>query len=164
MERATFCYPDSFLEPGHFGVAARVSALAAMAAADDKDPLDDYVEAHLHGVLDLATDVEALVLDPCYTGTGVEADGWRLGRPVEWHGGFRVTIGDLRRNADYRAPQFAALGISLARDGVLDPAMIGDASRAGRHDEQSLKRVWHYVARFGNQEMRRSRDGDRGQP
>jgi hypothetical protein len=54
MERATFCYPDSFLEPGHFGVAARVSALVAMAAADDKDPLDDYIEAHVHGVLDLA--------------------------------------------------------------------------------------------------------------
>jgi hypothetical protein len=33
--------------------------------------------------------------------------------------------------------------------------MIGNASRAGRHDEQSLKRVWHYVARFGSPEMRR---------
>jgi hypothetical protein len=162
MGRATFCYPDSFLEPAHFGVTARVSALAAMAAADDKDPLDDYIEAHVHGVLDLAADVEALVLDPGYAGTEVEADARLLGCPVEWHGGFRVTAGDLRRHAGYRAPRFAALGISLARDGMLDPAMIGDASRAGRHDEQSLKRVWHYVARFGNQEMRR--DGDRGPP
>jgi hypothetical protein len=58
--RATFCYPDSFLEPGHFGVAARVSHLVAMAAADDTDPLDDYVEAHVHGVLVLPADVEAL--------------------------------------------------------------------------------------------------------
>ena len=63
MKRATFCYPDSFLEPAHFGVAARVSHLVAMAAADDKDPLDDYIEAHVHGALDLAADVEALVLD-----------------------------------------------------------------------------------------------------
>ena len=155
MERATFCYPDSFLEPAHFGVAARVSTLVAMAAADDKDPLDDYIEAHVHGVLDLAADVEALVLDPCYQGTEVEADARLLGRPVEWHGGFRVTTGDLRRNAGYRAPEFAELGISLARGGFLDPAMIGDAARAGRHDEQSLKRVWHYVARFGSPEMRR---------
>lgn len=155
MERATFCYPDSFLEPCHFGVAARVSALVAMAAADNKDPLDNYVEAHVHGVLDLAADVEALVLDPCYQGTDVEADARRLGRPVEWHGGFRVTTEDLRRNAGYRAPEFAELGISLARGGCLDPAMIGDASRAGRHDEQSLKRVWHYVARFGSPELRR---------
>ena len=33
--------------------------------------------------------------------------------------------------------------------------MIGDASRSGRYDEQSLKRVWHYLARFGSPEMRR---------
>ena len=72
--------------------------------------------------------------------------------------------GDLRRNAGYRAPQFAELGISLARGGYLDPAMIGDASRAGRHDEQALKRVWHYVARFGNPEMRGSADGARVEP
>jgi hypothetical protein len=154
MERATFCYPDSFLEPGHFGVAARLSHLVAMALADDKDPLDDYVEAHVHGGLDLTADVEALVLDPCYQGTGVEADAGRLGCPVEWHGGFRMSTRDLRRNADYRAPAFAALGVSLARDGFLDPAMIGDASRTGGYDEQSLKRVWHYVARFGSDETR----------
>jgi hypothetical protein len=133
-----------------FGVKDQVSHLVAMAAADDKDPLDDYVEAHVHGRLDLAADVEALVLDPCYLGTAVEADAGRLGCPVEWHGGFRVTTGDLRRNAGYRDTEFAELGIALARDGRLDAAMIGDASRAGRHDEQSLKRVWHYVARFGS--------------
>ena len=155
MARATFCYPDSFLEPAHFGVAARVSHLVAMALADDPDPLDDYVEAHVHDILELTTDVEALVLDPCYRGTDVEADARRLGCPVEWHDGFRVTTDDLRRNAGYRAPEFAELGVSLARDGRLDPAMIGDASRAGRHDEQSLKRVWHYVARFGSPELRR---------
>jgi len=42
----------------------------------------------------------------------------------------------------------------LARDRRLDPAMIGDASRSGWYDEQALKRVWHYVARFGSPEMR----------
>jgi hypothetical protein len=162
--RATFCYPDSFLEPEHFGVGARVSHLVAMAASDDKDPLDDYVEAHVHGVLDLTADVEALVLDPCYQGTDIEADAGRLGCLVEWHGGFRVSVGDLRRNAGYRAPEFAELGISLARDGYLDPAMIGAASRARHHDEQSLKRVWHYLARFGNPEMRGGHDDPRVRP
>jgi hypothetical protein len=154
MERATFCYPDSFWRPEHFGVAARVSTLVAMAAADDTDPLDDYVEAHVHGTVDLGADVEALVLDPCYAGTAVEAAAGRLGCPVEWHGGFRVTTDDLRSNASFRAPAFAELGISLARNGHLDPGLIGDASRTGRHDEEALKRVWHYVARFGSQEMR----------
>jgi hypothetical protein len=32
--------------------------------------------------------------------------------------------------------------------------ILGDASRTGSHDEQALKRVWHYVARFGTPEMR----------
>jgi Protein of unknown function (DUF3626) len=154
LARATFCYPDSFREPGHFGVLGRVSALVAMAEADRTDPLDDYIEAHIHGVFDLSKDAEALVLDPCYRDTPVEVEAKRLGCPVEWHGGFRVTADDLRRNADYRAPEFAQLGVSLARDGYLDPAMIGDASRTGRYDEQALKRVWHYVARFGNPELR----------
>jgi Protein of unknown function (DUF3626) len=160
MERATFCYPDSFGQPEHFGVAARVSPLVAMAAADDTDPLDDYVEAHVHGPVDLGADVEALVLDPCYAGTPVEAAAGRLGCPVEWHGGFRVTTGDLRRNAGYRAAEFAELGVSLARNGHLDPGLIGDAARTGRYDEQALKRVWHYVARFGSREMRSARAGD----
>jgi hypothetical protein len=160
MERATFCYPDSFWRPEHFGVADRVSPLVAMAAADDTDPLDDYVEAHVHGTVDLGADVEALVLDPCYAGTAVEAAAGRLGCPVEWHGGFRVTTGDLRSNASYRAQAFAKLGVSLARNGHLDPGLIGDASRSGRYDEQALKRVWHYVARFGSREMRSARAGD----
>jgi len=64
--RTTFCYPDSAFEPRDFGIASRVSALIALAEADDKDPLDDYIEAQVHGVVDLTRDVEALVLDPCY--------------------------------------------------------------------------------------------------
>lgn len=158
VERTTFCYPDSAGRPRHFGVADRVSPLVAMAAADGKDPLDEYIEAHVHGVIDLTGDVEALVLDPSYLGTRVEVEAMRLGCPVEWHGGFRITTDDLRRNAGYRAPEFAELGVSLARDGHLDPEMIGDASRTGRYNEQSLKRVWHYVARFGSPEMRAKQD------
>jgi hypothetical protein len=58
------------------------------------------------------------------------------------------------RHPEYRGPEFVDLGVSLARDGCLDPRVIGDASRTGRYDEQALKRVWHYVARFGSPEMR----------
>lgn len=47
-----------------------------------------------------------------------------------------------------------ALGVAIADNGRLDPRVIGDASRTGRYDEQALKRVWHYVARFGNPETR----------
>jgi hypothetical protein len=153
LSRTTFCYPDSVFEPSQFGVAARLSTLVAAAGADDKDALDDYVEAHVHGLIDLAQDVEALVLDPCYRGTPTETAASALACPIEWHGGFTLTAADLRRNPDYRGQEFVDLGLSLARDDRLDPRIIGDASRTGQHDEQALKRVWHYVARFGNAEM-----------
>lgn len=153
LARTTFCYPDSVFEPADFGVETRLSTLVALAEADDKDALDDYVEAHVHGVLTLSGDVEALVLDPCYRGTPVEEAAASLACPVEWHGGFTLTVDELRRHPDYRGPEFVRLGESIARDGVLTPRLIGDASRTGDHDEQSLKRVWHYMARFGSPEM-----------
>jgi hypothetical protein len=154
LARTTFCYPDSFLEPEHFGVVSRLSALVALAEADDKEPLDDYIEAHVHGVVDPARDAEALVLDPSYRDTDIAAAARRLGCPVEWHGGFTLTTTELRRHPGYRGQEFVDLGVSLARDGRLDPGILGDASRTGRYDEQALKRVWHYLARFGSPELR----------
>jgi hypothetical protein len=41
------------------------------------------------------------------------------------------------------------LGTRIAIQGCLDPGIIGRAVRTGQYDEQALKRVWHYVARFG---------------
>jgi hypothetical protein len=154
LTRTTFCYPDSVFEPEHFGVASRLSTLVALAGTGDRDPLDDYIEAHVHGAVDLARDVEALVLDPCYRGTPVETAAGLLACPVDWHPGFTLTTTELRRHPDYRGPEFVDLGVSLARSGRLDARVIGEASCTGRYDEQALKRVWHYVARFGNAEMR----------
>jgi Protein of unknown function (DUF3626) len=153
LARTTFCYPCSVFEPQHFGVASRLSRLVVLAEADDRDPLDDYIEAQVHGVVHLTRDVEALVLDSCYRGTPVETAARRLARPVEWHGGFTLATTELRRYPEYRGAEFVDLGVSLTRDGRLDPRIIGDASRTGRYDEQALKRVWHYVARFGTPEM-----------
>lgn len=148
LARCTFCYPDSVFEPAHFGVVDRCD-LVALALADDKDALDDYIEAHVHGPLDLGRDVEALVLDSCYRGTALEEIARRLPCALAWHGGFRLAVDELRRHPDYRGAQFVALGEAIARDGWLDPAIIGAAVAAGHHDPQDLKKVWHYVARFG---------------
>ncbi|MFJ5047453.1 DUF3626 domain-containing protein [Streptomyces sp. NPDC088719] len=146
---ATFCYPDSAAEPAHFGVAARMSGLVELAAADRRDALDDYVEAQLHVPVRLDRDVAALVLDPVYRGTAVEAAARLLPCPVEWHPGFRLSVEELRRHPGYRGPEFVALGSALAVDGWLDARIIGDVVRSGRHDPQELKRVWHLLARFG---------------
>lgn len=153
LARTTFCYPDSAAQPAHFGIASRLSALVALAEADDQDPLDDYIEAHVHGVIDLTRDAEALVLDPCYRGTPAETAARRLACPAEWHGGFTLGTTELCRHPGYRGQEFADLGRSLARNGRLDPRILGDASHTGRYDDQALKRVWHYIARFGSPEM-----------
>ncbi|MFI8182656.1 DUF3626 domain-containing protein [Actinacidiphila glaucinigra] len=146
--RTTFCYPDSYFDPSDFGVGERMG-LVALALADSKDALDDHIEAQVHGPVRPDDDVEALVLDPCYRGTAVEAAARRLPCPLEWHGGFRLTVEELRLRPAYRGQEYVDLGAGIAVDGVLDPRAIGLAAATGRHDGKALKKVWHYVARFG---------------
>ncbi|MFE2015551.1 DUF3626 domain-containing protein [Streptomyces sp. NPDC059491] len=147
-ERATFCYPDSFLEPTDFGVASRMN-LTALAEADDRDPLDDYVESQIHGPVVIARHVEALVLDPSHRGTEVETAARRLPCPVEWHGGFRLSVEELRRHPGFRGPEYVELGARIAVDGWLDARLVQDAAGSGRYDPQDVKKVWHLLARFG---------------
>lgn len=148
LARTTFCYPDSVTEPTAFGTAEHMT-LDALADADDVDVLDDYVEAHVHGALRLNRDVAALVLDPSFRGTGVEEAASALPFPVEWHHGFVLSVDELAAHADYRGTEVVAVGREVAQGGVLDARIIGDAVRAGAHDPQTLKRVWHCTARFG---------------
>ncbi|WP_369393888.1 DUF3626 domain-containing protein [Streptomyces sp. CG1] len=148
LDRATFCYPDSAAEPTDFGVASAMP-LIALAEADERDALNDYIESHVHAGVLLARDVEALVLDASYRDTSVEAAARRLPCPLEWHPGYRLTVTELRRHADYRGPEYADLGALIAERGLLTPRVIGDAARTGRHHLQDLKMVWHTLARFG---------------
>ncbi|MFJ3086611.1 DUF3626 domain-containing protein [Streptomyces sp. NPDC086838] len=149
LDRTTFCYPDSFCEPTDFGVASRMG-LVELALADRQDVLDDYIEAQVHGPVRPDRHVEALVLDPCYRGTAVETAARRLGCPVEWHTGFRLTVDELRRHPGYRGQEYVELGAAIAVDGVLDPRIVGDAACGGRFDSQAIKKVWHCLARFGH--------------
>ncbi|MFD9630201.1 DUF3626 domain-containing protein [Streptomyces violascens] len=147
--RATFCYPDSFFEPTAFGVASRM-ALIELAEADGRDALDDYVEAQVHGTVRLDRDVEALVLDPSYRDTALEAAARQLPCPIEWHSGFRITTEELQRHPGYRGQEYVELGTRISVDGWLDPRIIGDAAATGRYNPQDLKKVWHCLARFGS--------------
>ncbi len=152
LRRTTFCFPDSVFEPMLFGTAdafALADATASTSAAWGHDLLDDYVEAHVHGVVDVRRDVEALVLDPSFRGTRVEEDAAHLGVPLEWHVGYRLPVEVLRAHPDYRGPEVVALGERVAVAGLLTPRIVGEAAATGEHDPQTLKRVWHHVARFG---------------
>jgi hypothetical protein len=147
---ATFCYPDSSDDPDAFGVAESMGLIElAMAMVGTDDPLYNYIEAQVHGPVLMNRHVEALVLDPCYRGTEVEAAAARLPFPLQWHSGFRLTVDELRRFPEYRGQEFVDLGAEIAEDGILDPRVIGDAVRADHHHPQAIKQVWHCVARFG---------------
>lgn len=151
--RSTFCYPDSTFEPTDFGVGERMGlvelARGAASGGGGRDVLDEYVEAQVHGPVRWGADVAELVLDPSFRGTRVEEEARGLGCALSWHGGFRLSVGELRRHPDYRGREFVELGERVAVGGWLTPRVIGDAARSGRFEAQSLKRVWHYVARFG---------------
>ncbi|WP_228641232.1 DUF3626 domain-containing protein [Microtetraspora sp. AC03309] len=122
LRRTTFCYPDSFFEPSAFGVASRM-ALIELAEADDQDFLDDYIEAQVHGPVRLDRDVEALLLDPSYRGTAVEAAARRL----------RGQVGDAQhRHARQRLP-VQVVDVAFEEEDLLDvPARRAGAGRACR--------------------------------
>lgn len=160
LERTTFCFPDSALGPTDFGTAERFDLTRLTETLDARvlsDPaaswacrdLDDYIEAHVHGVIDLTTDVEAIVLDPCYRSTKVEAQAHRLPCTVEWHEGRRLSVDELARHPELRGARIVEVGTEVAEHGLLDARIVGVAVAAGGHDPQDLKQVWHHVARFG---------------
>ncbi|USY17132.1 DUF3626 domain-containing protein [Nocardiopsis exhalans] len=152
-QRSTFCYPDSTFEPCDFGVGERMGlvelARGSVNGGAGRDVLDEYVEAQVHGPVRWGVDVAELVLDPSFRGTAVEEAARGLGCALSWHGGFRLSVGELRRHPAYRGREFVELGERLAVGGWLTPKVVGDAARSGEWEPQSLKRVWHYVARFG---------------
>lgn len=145
MDRCTFCFPDSVFEPKAVTGSDEVEDLIRLARASELDPLDRYVEAHVHGQVSIVRDVETVVLDPCYQGTDVERAAETFDCPVEWHPGFATATASLDPN--YRSVEYVELAQSMAS--VITPDVLGQAARSGKYDGQALKRVWHYLARFG---------------
>lgn len=150
LSRTTFCYPDSVQNPMDFGVSDRMPLieLAKANVPNLDDVLDNYIEAHVHGTLQVSTDVEAIVLDPCYRDTAVERAALTLGCILEWHDGFRLSLDHLGSCAQFRGPTVAEAISRISIDGVVTPLEIGTA-RDVVLDYQMAKWVWHCVARFG---------------
>ena len=114
--------------------------------------LDEYIEAQVHGRISLATDVEALALDPSFQGTDIEAAALEatrtFGFDLEWTPGSVISVEDLPLQEDdsladaYRWRQFRATGQARrlaeevtarfgASDRVLNPYLIGLAAADG---------------------------------
>lgn len=150
LGRSTLCYPDSVFEPAAVGtIDAAGVVLDALDAVQLDDPLDRYIEVHVHGGVRLEEDVEALVLDPSFRGGAIAETALRGGLAVEWHPGYALQPDGIARHADYRGPEIAATAIRVAAGRPLTPAMLGEARRAGSVDPQTAKRMWHLLAAFG---------------
>ncbi|MCH1884379.1 DUF3626 domain-containing protein [Agrococcus sp. ARC_14] len=147
-DRVTLCWPDSVYEPEHLGTPAHAGELLALADEAAVDPLDDYVEAQLHGGFEPARDAERLVLDPAFRGAAVERAAARLGVPIVWHPGLELRVDRIAELEAYRGVDALALALELAVDGRIDARILGEAAEA--HDQQTIKRVWHLIARFGH--------------
>jgi hypothetical protein len=132
--------------------------------------LDDYIEAQIHGVIDLSSDVEALVADPSYRDTPIghllHALCERYNLTLSWHPGFCLAVQDVPD--DFRGPAMPPLAKRIDQRfgdslGKLDAAIIGKAAAQlndnpsewsdwGALDEtfQHLKQLWHVLVKYGH--------------
>ena len=150
LDCATFCYPDSYYEPENLTNVDGLAQLMKLADQHDDDPLDQYIEAHIHGQVSLADDVECLVLDPAFRGSRVESEAKQLNLDIRWHNGFSLAVNELEQYSDYRGEKIVALAKSIASDGILDCRVLSDAEKSGWYAAQDLKKVWHYLACYGD--------------
>lgn len=149
LDRTTFCYPDSYFEPRDFAINSGLNTLIDKANADDMDLLDNYIEAHIHGEVSLKHDVECIVLDPIYRNTWVEQHAQLLALPIRWHHGFVLSIKQMQQHPNYRGPEFIELAKQIAINGELNPRLLGNAVNEQGFDPQAVKKIWHYLGRFG---------------
>ena len=102
--------------------------------------LDGYLEAQVHGGVDLRSDVESIVLDPSFRGTAVEAQlsvaATRFDFRIAWHDGSEIRAAEVP--ADFRGPTMPVLARRVAdHDGLVDAAAIGRYAR-GRFRSRGL--------------------------
>ena len=136
--------------------------------------LNQYVEAQVHGLVSLASDADALVVDPSFRGT---TTGDHLSElcnryqvELQWHHGFCLRVEDVPR--DFRGPTMPSLAERIARERMLDVSMIGAAVRdLYAHPDawrdrgsvadvlQELKLLWHVLVRCGGPMRSEDRTG-----
>lgn len=192
LARATLCMGDSHLGPTHVGTIDQMLPVLVGAVEECAegngfgrnlsvseflqtigDPardrpsareLDRYIEAQVHGPVDLAGDVAAIHLDPSFHRTQVHQDLQAAARhyrfDLRWSEGSEVRPEEI--DPDFRGPELVTLAHETTRpNGVVDAATIGRAlvglpfvppSVAGDPEtspRQRYKKLWHCCLRFG---------------
>lgn len=126
--------------------------------------LNHWLEAQVHGQVQLEDDVEAVVADPSFaateTGAVLEQLCERYRLPLHWHHGFEIRPSEVPTY--FRGPTMPSLAARVAVDGWVHASDIGRAAiQLRQHPEawadrgsyadvlQELKLLWHVLVRFG---------------
>jgi hypothetical protein len=126
--------------------------------------LDSFIEAQVHGAVELESDVEWLVADPAFQGTLIEGQlvsiCSRYHIALDWHPGFVLPVSKVPD--DFRGPAMPPLARRIAGDGILDVAKIGRSAVSLRLEPESwqdwgtyaetlqyLKQLWHVLVQYG---------------
>ncbi len=126
--------------------------------------LNHYIEAQVHGDVTLAEDVQVLVADPSFRGTGtgrtLEQICSKYSIALYWHTGFVLSVDQVP--LDFRGALMPSLAKRIAHNGLVNASMIGSAamdlkrdpdawSDRGSYQEvlQELKLLWHVLVRYG---------------
>ncbi len=193
LDRVTLCVGDSHVGPTDVGSSrAMLSVIAGMVdqcatgdgfgrrlstdgllgslaagvagAHRSARELDRYIEAQVHGTVELERDVLAIVLDPSFRRTAVEraiaSAAERFGFAVEWNEGSEVAPEAIPPS--FRGAEMLPLARRTARDdGLVDAAAIGRALAELRFTapsvtgdpesspQQRYKKLWHCCLAFG---------------
>lgn len=127
--------------------------------------LESYVEAQIHGGVDIGRDVIELVADPAFverdTGRHLEELAEMTGAPLRWHAGNALPADEFP--TDFRPSDLPGMAREIARpDGIVDAAVIGDRARAiepgppaalgdqSDHPLQWVKHLWQALVVFGS--------------
>jgi hypothetical protein len=126
--------------------------------------LNHYIEAQIHGDIELSNDADILVADPCFNGKTPGEEIERMCESFElelhWHQGYRLLIDEVPDN--FRGPSMPSLAKRISSTDYIDAFMIGLAAASlnanpkewedrGTYGEvlQELKCLWHVLVQFG---------------
>ena len=126
--------------------------------------LDFYIEAQIHGDINLSTDVDILVYDPSFIGTETGENLKKICERFDIdsysHCGFSMKSENFPDN--FRGPKMPSLATRVASSGIINAKLIGDAaaelaskaeiwSDRGTSEEilQELKLLWHVLVKYG---------------
>lgn len=153
-----FALGEAGLNPA--GLLARLNQLDGPRGQVPARNLDFYIEAQVHGPIDLEHDVDTLVADPSFRShPGFEELCLRYHIELRWHGGFRMAAAEVP--SDFRGPAMQSLAARLGAE--LDPRKLGLAAQSLRESPsdwsdrgtpeqvlQEIKRLWHVLLRYGS--------------